>query len=310
MTGQAGRLAGVAPGPPARAAQRRGRWLQAIRRDRAMLLAALVVALVVGGSLVLPEVLPYRYDQQSLDHTFEGPSGRHWLGTDQYGRDLLVRLAQGGRISLLVGVATVLAEVVLGGFLGGIAGYAGGRLDEWLMRLTDMMLAFPALLLALLLAAILGPGTVTVVAALTLAGWPAMARTVRGEILSLKEREFVVAARAQGASAARVLLRHLLQNTVHLIVVRATLDVGPIILTEATLSFLGLGVQRPMPSWGVLIADSFQYLQSAPALAVIPCVTLSVTILALNFVGEGAAEAMDPSVRAAPGRGTLTSLAA
>ena len=264
------------------------------------MLAALVLALIVGGSLVLPEVLPYRYDQQSLDRTFEGPSGRHWLGTDQYGRDLLVRLAQGGRISLLVGIVTVLAEVVLGGVLGGIAGYAGGRLDEWLMRLTDMMLAFPALLLALLLAAILGPGTGTVVAALALAGWPAMARTVRGEILSLKEREFVVAARAQGASAARVLLRHLLQNTVHLIVVRATLDIGPIILTEATLSFLGLGVQRPMPSWGVLIADSFQYLQSAPALAVIPCVTLSVTILALNFVGEGLAEAMDPGMRGAP----------
>ena len=300
MTSQAATLVRAGPGPPAGFAARRGRLRRAARRDRAAVLAALVLALIVGGSLVLPEVLPYRYDQQSLDRTFEGPSGRHWLGTDQYGRDLLVRLAQGGRISLLVGIVTVLAEVVLGGVLGGIAGYAGGRLDEWLMRLTDMMLAFPALLLALLLAAILGPGTGTVVAALALAGWPAMARTVRGEILSLKEREFVVAARAQGASAARVLLRHLLQNTVHLIVVRATLDVGPIILTEATLSFLGLGVQRPMPSWGVLIADSFQYLQSAPALAVIPCVTLSVTILALNFVGEGLAEAMDPSMRGAP----------
>jgi len=299
MTGQAGTLGRAESGSSTRPAERRGRLLRAARRDRAMLPAALALALIVGASVILPEILPYRYDQQSLDHTFEGPTGRHWLGTDQYGRDLLVRLAQGGRISLFVGLVTVLAEVLLGGFLGGIAGYAGGRLDEWLMRLTDMMLAFPALLLALLLAAILGPGTGTVVAALALAGWPAMARTVRGEILSLKEREFVVAARAQGASAARVLLRHLLQNTVHLIVVRATLDIGPIILTEATLSFLGLGVQRPMPSWGVLIADSFQYLQSAPALAIIPCVTLSITILALNFVGEGAAEAMDPGVRRA-----------
>jgi ABC-type dipeptide/oligopeptide/nickel transport system permease subunit len=270
--------------------------LRALRRDRTTVPAGLILALIVTGSLLLPAALPYRYDQQSLDHTFEGPTARHWLGTDQYGRDLLTRLAHGGRISLLVGVVTVLAEILLGGVLGGIAGYAGGLLDEWLMRLTDMMLAFPALLLALLLAAMLGPGTMTVVAALTLAGWPAMARTVRGEILALKEREFVVAARAQGASAARVLLRHLLLNTVHLIVVRATLDIGPIILTEATLSFLGLGVQRPTPSWGVLIADSFQYLQSAPALAIIPCLTLSVTILALNFVGEGAAEAMDPSV--------------
>ena len=276
--------------------RRRAQWLRALQRDRTTVLAGLLVVLIVAGSVILPAVLPYRYDQQSLDHTFEGPSRQHWLGTDQYGRDLLTRLAQGGRISLVVGVVTVLAEVLLGGLLGGIAGYAGGTLDEWLMRLTDMMLAFPALLLALLLAAILGPGAITVIAALTLAGWPAMARTVRGEVLSLKEREFVVAARAQGASAARVLLRHLLRNTVHLIVVRATLDIGPIILTEATLSFLGLGVQRPMPSWGVLIADSFQYLQSAPALAIVPCIALSVTILALNFVGEGAAEAMDPGV--------------
>ena len=275
---------------------RRAQWLRALERDRTTVLAGILVALIVAGSLVLPAVLPYRYNQQSLDHTFEGPSRQHWLGTDQYGRDLLTRLAQGGRISLVVGVVTVLAEVLLGGFLGGIAGYAGGMLDEWLMRLTDMMLAFPALLLALLLAAILGPGALTVIVALTLAGWPAMARTVRGEVLSLKEREFVVAARAQGAGAARILLRHLLRNTVHLIVVRATLDIGPIILTEATLSFLGLGVQRPMPSWGVLIADSFQYLQSAPALAIVPCIALSVTILALNFVGEGAAEAMDPGV--------------
>ena len=276
--------------------RRRAQWLRALQRDRTTVLAGLLVALIVAGSVIFPAVLPYRYDQQSLDHTLEGPSRQHWLGTDQYGRDLLTRLAQGGRISLVVGVVTVLAEVLLGGLLGGIAGYAGGTLDEWLMRLTDMMLAFPALLLALLLAAILGPGAITVIAALTLAGWPAMARTVRGEVLSLKEREFVVAARAQGASAARVLLRHLLRNTVHLIVVRATLDIGPIILTEATLSFLGLGVQRPMPSWGVLIADSFQYLQSAPALAIVPCIALSVTILALNFVGEGAAEAMDPGV--------------
>ena len=276
--------------------RRRAQWLRALQRDRTTVLAGLLVALIVAGSVIFPAVLPYRYDQQSLDHTLEGPSRQHWLGTDQYGRDLLTRLAQGGRISLVVGIVTVLAEVLLGGLLGGIAGYAGGTLDEWLMRLTDMMLAFPALLLALLLAAILGPGAITVIAALALAGWPPMARTVRGEVLSLKEREFVVAARAQGASAARVLLRHLLRNTVHLIVVRATLDIGPIILTEATLSFLGLGVQRPMPSWGVLIADSFQYLQSAPALAIVPCIALSVTILALNFVGEGAAEAMDPGV--------------
>jgi peptide/nickel transport system permease protein len=167
------------------------------------------------------------------------------------------------------------------------------------MRATDLMFAFPALLLAILLAAILGPGIANVITALTLASWPAMARTVRAEILSLKRRDFVEAAVAQGAGGARILVKHLLRNIVHLVVVRATLDIGPIILTEATLSFLGIGVQRPIPSWGVLIADSFQHLQSFPYLALVPCAVLSVTILALNFVGEGVAEAMDPSTRGA-----------
>jgi ABC-type dipeptide/oligopeptide/nickel transport system permease subunit len=296
VTTGAGAAPAVAGLLPEGGAERRGRMWRRVRRDRAAIVSGLLLALIVAGTLVLPEVSPYRYDQQDLDHAFEGPSRGHPLGTDQYGRDVLTRLAYGGRISLAVGFVTVLAEVVLGALLGGVAGYAGRVVDDWLMRLTDVMLAFPALLLALLLAAFLGPGTTTVIAALTLAGWPAMARTVRGEILSLREREFVVAARAQGAPPGRILGRHLLPNTVHLVVVRATLDIGPIILTEATLSFLGLGIQRPIPSWGVLIADSFQHLQSFPYLAIVPCAMLSVTILALNFFGEGLAEAMDPSV--------------
>jgi ABC-type dipeptide/oligopeptide/nickel transport system permease subunit len=277
----------------------RSRALRAFGRDRVAVVAAVLLVGVVGGALVLPGILPYRYDQQDLDRTFQGPSVRHVLGTDQYGRDLLARLAYGGRLSLLVGGVTVLAAVLVGGLLGGLAGYVGGALDEVLMRVTDVLFAFPALLLAILLGAILGPGIVNVVVALTLATWPPMARTVRAEILSLKARDFVSAAVAQGAGPGRILTRHLLRNTVHLVVVRATLDIGPIILTEATLSFLGIGVQRPIPSWGVLIADSFQHLQSFPALAAIPCAVLSLTILALNFFGEGLAEALDPRLRRA-----------
>jgi len=273
--------------------------LRALGRDRVAVVAAGLLVAVVAGALALPALLPDRYDKQDLDRTFQGPSARHLLGTDQYGRDLLARLAYGGRISLLVGGVTVLASVLVGGVLGGLAGYAGGRLDEAVMRATDILFAFPALLLAILLAAILGPGIANVVLALTLATWPPMARTVRAEILSLKARDFVDAAIAQGAGPGRVLVRHLLRNTVHLVVVRATLDIGPIILTEATLSFLGIGVQRPIPSWGVLIADSFQHLQSFPYLAAIPCTVLSLTILALNFFGEGLAEAMDPGLRRA-----------
>ncbi|MGH7264794.1 MAG: ABC transporter permease [Candidatus Rokuibacteriota bacterium] len=272
----------------------RSRVARAFLRDRWAVAAGGLLVVVVAGAVVLPDLLPYRFDQQDLDATFDGPSPGHPLGTDQYGRDLLARLAYGGRISLLVGGGTVLAAVLLGGVLGAAAGWVGGALDEALMRVADLMLAFPALLLAILLAAILGPGILNVVVALSLASWPAMARTVRAEILSLKRRDFVEAAIAQGAGGPRVLVRHLLRNVVHLVVVRATLDVGPIILTEATLSFLGIGVQRPIPSWGVLIADSFQYLQSFPYLAVVPCAVLSLTILALNFLGEGVAEAMDP----------------
>jgi peptide/nickel transport system permease protein len=277
----------------------RSRVLRAFLRDRWAVLAGGILLVVVAGALALPPLLPYRYDQQNLDATFQGPSPAHPLGTDQYGRDLLARLAYGGRISLLVGGATVLAAVLAGALLGAAAAWVGGALDEALMRATDLMFAFPALLLAILLAAILGPGIANVITALTLASWPAMARTVRAEILSLKRRDFVEAAVAQGAGGARILVKHLLRNIVHLVVVRATLDIGPIILTEATLSFLGIGVQRPIPSWGVLIADSFQHLQSFPYLALVPCAVLSVTILALNFVGEGVAEAMDPSTRGA-----------
>jgi oligopeptide transport system permease protein len=273
--------------------------LRAFGRDRLAVAAAVLLVAVVAGAVALPGLLPYRYDEQDLDRTFQGPSLRHWLGTDQYGRDLLARLAYGGRLSLLVGSVTVLAAVVVGTVLGGLAGYLGGALDELLMRLTDILFAFPAMLLAILLAAILGPGVANVVVALTIATWPPMARTVRAEVLSLKARDFVSAAVAQGAGPGRILLRHLLRNTAHLVVVRATLDIGPIILTEATLSFLGIGVQRPIPSWGVLIADSFQHLQSFPYLTVIPCVVLSLTILALNFFGEGLAEAMDPGLRRA-----------
>jgi ABC-type dipeptide/oligopeptide/nickel transport system permease subunit len=273
--------------------------LRAFGRDRLAVVAAVLLVAVVAGAVALPGLLPYRYDEQDLDRTFQGPSSRHWLGTDQYGRDLLARLAYGGRLSLLVGGVTVLAAVVVGAFLGGLAGYLGGALDELLMRVTDILFAFPALLLAILLAAVLGPGIANVVIALTLATWPPMARTVRAEVLSLRARDFVSAAVAQGAGPGRILVRHLLRNTAHLVVVRATLDIGPIVLTEATLSFLGIGVQRPIPSWGVLIADSFQHLQSFPYLAVIPCVVLSLTILALNFFGEGLAEAMDPGLRRA-----------
>ncbi len=277
----------------------RSRALRAFLRDRPAVLAGLLLLLVVAGAALLPELSPYRYDQQDLDATFQGPSRAHPLGTDQYGRDLLARLAYGGRISLLVGGATVLAAVLSGGLLGGTAAWVGGPLDEAVMRVADLAFAFPALLLAILLAAILGPGIVTVIVALALASWPAMARTVRAEVLGLKQRDFVEAAVAQGAGPARILRRHLLRNALHLVVVRATLDIGPIILAEATLSFLGIGVQRPIPSWGVLIADSFQHLQTFPWLAIAPCAVLSLTILALNFVGEGVAEAMDATTRRA-----------
>jgi ABC-type dipeptide/oligopeptide/nickel transport system permease subunit len=259
--------------------------------------AGIYLLVLTAVALFGPLFERYSYEQQNLSATFQLPSAEHPLGTDALGRDLLVRVIHGTRISLFIGLAAQLAEVVIGLALGAAAAYYGGRLDALVMRLADILLAFPPLLLAILLTGILGPSIPNIVFAIVVSGWPAMARTVRAEVLVLKTREFAEAARTLGASDARVIFRHLAPNTLNLVAVRATLGIGVVIMVEATLSFLGIGVQPPTPSLGGMISESYKFLRSYPYLIIIPSIVLSSIVLAFNFFGEGLADSLNPWTR-------------
>jgi oligopeptide transport system permease protein len=277
------------PGPTAGPA-----LLRAVRRDRSAAAAATFLLSLIVLALGAPWVSGYAYDRQDLDHPFRGPERGHWLGTDQYGRDLLTRVLHGARVSLTVGFSAVAAESILGVTWGTVAGFHGGRLDAVLMRIVDLLIGFPSLLLAVLVTGIFGSSLVNIVLALTMTAWPGMARTIRSEVVALRERDYIEAALALGAPPVRVLARHLVPNVVHLLAARATLDVSALILTEATLSFIGIGVQPPRPSWGLMISESFQFLQSHPYLVIVPATALSLTVVSFNLVGESLAERLDP----------------
>ena len=268
-----------------------------LRVDRATIGAAGALGLLIVTSVVVPLASPYSYGAQRLDEMFGGPGLRHWLGTDHLGRDILTRVAYGGGISFLVSGAAVLVQSVIGVAVGLTAGYFGGRTDATLMRLTDVILAFPPLLLLLLVTGLFGPTLLNIVLALALSGWAGMARQIRAEALTLRTRDFVVAARALGATDGVIIRRHLLANIATVALVRASLDIGPVILSESTLSFLGIGIQPPMSSWGAMIAEGFAHLRAHPALTVIPSVALSLAVLSMTFVGDGLTEALDPRQR-------------
>jgi peptide/nickel transport system permease protein len=268
-----------------------------LRVDRATIGAAAMLGLLIVASALVPLVSPYSYGAQRLDEMFGGPGLRHWLGTDHLGRDILTRVAYGGGISFVVSGAAVLVQSVLGVAVGLTAGYFGGRTDATLMRLTDVILAFPPLLLLLLVTGLFGPTLLNIVLALALSGWAGMARQIRAEALTLRTRDFVVAAQALGATDGVIVRRHLLANIATIALVRASLDIGPVILSESTLSFLGIGIQPPTPSWGAMIAEGFQHLRAHPALTVIPSVALSLAVLSMTFVGDGLTEALDPRRR-------------
>jgi ABC-type dipeptide/oligopeptide/nickel transport system permease subunit len=263
----------------------------------------LIVVLILTAALA-PFVAPYSFETQILADKMQGPSALHKLGTDQLGRDTLSRLMYGAGISLVVAVSVECFVVVLGLIVGLSAGFFGGWLDSALMRVTDVMLAFPDVLLAILLLGTLGTKDVSaekslilVIIALGVTGWPPLARLVRGQVLTLRKREFVDAARAMGATNGRILRRHILPNLLSPLLVAVTVDTAGVILAEATLSFLGIGIQRPYPSWGRMIQDALEYYRSEPRLLILPSVLLSLTVLALNFLGDGLRDALDPRSR-------------
>ena len=283
-------LASALPAP-------RARRIPAPLRRATTVLAAVFLAAMVFLALFADVLAPQGYSVQNRSEAFHAPGPRHPLGTDNLGRDVLSRVIYGARVSLTVAVVVEMVELLLGLTLGMLAGLKGGRLDNLVMRLTDLMFAFPDILLAFLIVGLFGKNLVNVLIALAVVGWPGMVRLVRSQTLSLRGREFVEAARVLGASDARIMVRHLLPNVVGPVIVAATVGMGAIILAESTLSFLGLGIQDPFPSWGKMIRDGWEHRRSAPKLTVYPALFLAGTIMAFNFLGDGLRDWLDPRSR-------------
>jgi peptide/nickel transport system permease protein len=262
-----------------------------------MIRIGLVIVLVAVLAATLGPVLtPYDSSSQELAHRLEGPSAAHPLGLDELGRDILSRLLSGARISLLVGLAVVSISSVVGMLLGSIAGYFGGVVDDVISRVVDVLMAFPGILLAIALVAVLGPSLSNVVLALSVIGWVGYARLVRSQALRAREFEFVQAARALGAGSSRIVLRHILPTALPAVVVQATLGMAGAIIAEAALSFLGLGVQPPTPSWGTMLDAGRSHLFDAPHLTIFPGMAIAVLVLGFNFLGDGLRDRIDPKL--------------
>ena len=257
-------------------------------------LGALIIVLAAAAAILGPHATPHDPAAQDLARRLEGPSLSHPFGLDELGRDILARILAGARISLLVGLSVVGVSSLVGMLFGSIAGYFGGRVDDVISRVIDVLMAFPGILLAIALVAVLGPSLGNVILALSVIGWVGYARLVRGQALRARELEFVLAARALGAGSARIVSRHVLPVAFPAVVVQATLGMGGAIIAEAALSFLGLGVQPPTPSWGTMLDAGRAHLFDAPHLTIFPGLAIAVLVLGFNFLGDGLRDRVDP----------------
>jgi peptide/nickel transport system permease protein len=277
-----------------------GLWRDAahrLRQDRAALAGLLVVVLLVTIAIAAPAIVPHPPNDQSFRIKLRAPSSEHLFGTDEFGRDIFSRVIVGTRVALGVGIMPVVIALVAGVTLGLVAGFYGGTIDQVSMRLIDIMLAFPWLLLAIGIMAVLGPGIENVVIAVAIVYIPAFARIVRGSVLSIKEKEYVEAARAMGQPDSKIMIRHVLANAWAPIIVLATLSIGQAIIYAAGLSFIGLGTQPPDADWGVMLASGREYLRDGPWLGFFPGLAILITVLAFNLFGDGLRDALDPRLR-------------
>jgi oligopeptide transport system permease protein len=268
-------------------------------RNKASVASLCLLALIVAVCLLGPFVSPHAFDSADWDAMSLPPTFRnaHFMGTDDSGRDLLVRSLIGGRVSLMVGILATLSSVSLGIAWGATAGFLGGKIDAFMMRVVDMMYAVPYLLIAILMVTILGRAFYLVVITITVFSWMDMARVVRGQTLSLRSREFIEAARAIGVPTRRIIFQHIVPNLLGVVVIYTTVTVPSVILTESVLSFLGLGIQEPMTSWGVLIHDGTAVMEISPWMLLFPAGFLSVTLYCFNYIGDGLRDALDPKDR-------------
>jgi oligopeptide transport system permease protein len=267
-----------------------------LRADKRALVAASLLSLIVLLAVAGPWLSPHAFDTTDFDAISKAPAaaGAHWFGTDSLGRDLAVRTLEGGRISLLVGLVATLVSVCIGVAWGATAGYFGGRVDAVMMRTVDVLYALPFLFFVLLLMVFFGRHIVLIFVAIGAINWLDMARIVRGQTLALREREFVLAARALGQTDAVIIFRHIVPNLIGVVVIYATLTVPQAILVESFLSFLGLGVQEPQTSWGALVAEGAREMESAPWMLLFPAAFLATTLFCLNALGDAVRDALDP----------------
>ena len=268
-----------------------------IRANKLSLVSLIVIFLLILFSILAPWLTPYGEADMDLMHRLSPPSAEHLLGTDEAGRDVLTRLLYGSRASLMVGIVPTLLSMVIGAVLGVTAGYLGGAVDSIIMRLADIVLAFPSMLLAMVIMYTLGDGLFNVFLTLTLMNWGTVARIARAETLKLKTIDYVEAARSIGMSKGRIIMRHILPNCIPTLIVLFTLNVPSAILTESALSFLGLGIQPPSASWGLMVNTGRQYLFNAPWLSFAPSGAIMLAVLSFNFLGDGLRDAIDPRLR-------------
>ncbi len=275
-------------------------WGDALVRLRHNYLAVaggIIILIIAVAAVIVPWVSPYEYDAQDLTAILEGPSWSHWLGTDSLGRDVCTRLIYGARTSLSVGIFTQIIILLIGLPVGALAGSIGGRVDNILMRFVDVMYAFPDILLVILLRSILGGSIYMMFFAIGLVGWVGIARLIRGQILSLKSRDFVTAAQALGGTRQYRIMRHLIPNSLGPIIVLVTFSIPRAIFMEAALGYIGIGVQPPTPSWGAMINDGYSVIFAAPYLILFPAIAIAVLMLSFTFLGDGLRDALDPRLR-------------
>ena len=272
-------------------------WLDAwikLRKNKLATLGLAILLCLIIVSLLTPWIAPYSYDEQNLMLGATAPSAAHWLGTDIFGRDMLTRIMYGGRVSLMVGFIATAVALVIGILWGSIAGFVGGRVDAVMMRIVDIMYALPFMIFIVLLMVVFGRNILLLFVAIGAVEWLTMARIVRGQVMTLRKQEFVEAAYSMGLSRWAIIRRHIIPNTLGPVIVYTTLTIPSVMLLEAFLSFLGLGIQPPQSSWGLLINYGVETMEEYPWLLIFPGITLSLTLFALNFLGDGLRDALDP----------------
>ena len=268
-----------------------------MRRNRTAMAGLAVLILFAFSGIFAPFLAPYDPYRSDLEGSLTGPSRTHWLGTDELGRDILSRIVYGARVSMVIGTISVGIGVALGVPVGLFGGYFGGRFDLFSQRVIDVLLGFPGIILAIVLVTVLGVGLINVMIAVGIVSVPTYARLIRGQVLALKTLEFVEAARVLGGSTARIVFRHILPNTMAVLIVQTTLQVASAILSAAALGFLGLGVQQPTAEWGAMLSTARQYIQLAPHTLIFPGLAIMLTVLGFNLLGDGLRDALDPRMK-------------